>query len=327
MFCPRRKSQQPGRGIGMTTVPLVTSQRTLVLPSFLTNTAVRDTVLLENFIKGKVFFVFFGMQSLLWIDAVVIFLCFHASAPPQRAILCPRSDSLPLKDHPFVAALTQASHSLQSAAVSSALSPTIMSEWTTNATRGWCLSGQSCRGAALTSLRLPEHSYTLHTVGTPADLFCAVGVGKVPEVAAKTKTGFFEGNDWNWNGVRGAHTQTVHCSSRSKGRGGIQKRHSWSAMWPLFFPFLNCTSSCGHLPIERLTSTKYSQSRFIMAVNGPNLPLVWFSCQRHKATALKGPVPCRIHHHCAFRQDLWSLACRWPPRPTGHMYSFLLFCV
>lgn len=127
---------------------------------------------------------------------VVIFPCFHASAPPQRAFLFPRSVSLPLEDHPFVAALTQASHSLQSAAVSSALSPPTISEWTTRtcATRGWCLAGRSWQKSSS-----GVHPYApTHSTRRECRLIFLLG-GRGGRVGSRSedKDGIFEGNRWN----------------------------------------------------------------------------------------------------------------------------------
>lgn len=142
-FVPEGRASSPGEE---SVVPLVTSQRALVRTCFLTNRAAGNPVLLEISLKGTFFFArraFFFFFWNRWSRDISVFsrlgstsTCFFCFLRAFRSL----SRIIPL-----FAALTQASHSLQSAAVSSALSPPTISEWTTRtcATRGWCLAGRS----------------------------------------------------------------------------------------------------------------------------------------------------------------------------------------
>lgn len=154
-------------------VPLVTSQRAPVRTCFLTNRAAGNPVLLEISLKGTFFlqaepFFFFFLNR--WSRDISVFSRLGSTSTRFFCFLR-AFRSLSRIEHPFVAALTQPSHSLQSAAVSSALSPPTISEWTTRtcATRGWCLAGRSWQksSSGVQSVR----SYTLNTAGMPADLF------------------------------------------------------------------------------------------------------------------------------------------------------------
>lgn len=163
-----------------------------------------------NFDKGNFFFVArraFSESMESW-----YFWAFTPRLHLNTLFLFPRSVSLPLEDHPFVAALTQASHSLQSAAASSALSPLTI-EWTTRATQGWCFAGQSWRNS---SSIIHPYALTHSTRRECRPILSLGGCGEGSEVRVEDKDGIFEGNRWNWNSVRGALTQTEHCS-RSKG--------------------------------------------------------------------------------------------------------------